>query len=308
MTMQRDTPWLALGLLTLTLTGCRADGDPDAPTSVETLLEGRSNVNVQTPGGPRRVLTYRPPGLPDGPSPLIIVLHGGFGSGIGALERYGFEAAADENGFVVVTPDGSGVFQTWNAGECCGDASRNDVDDVRFIRNLIQRLSAIEEIDPDRVYVTGMSNGAAMAYRLACEAADVIAAIAPVSGSQSFTPCEPSEPVAVAHLHGALDTHIPAEGGVGDDAVLDVEWPDLESQFEAWRAHNACGPPEITRTGEVNCRRSPECSDGALVELCVVEEMGHQWPPVDIPIRNNPTSDAINATDYVVDFLLAQRR
>jgi polyhydroxybutyrate depolymerase len=120
------------------------------------------------------------------PVPLVISLHGGGGNAGHQRRVSDFNRLADEKGFIVVYPNGTGQRQdailTWNGGACCGYAMTNNVDDVGFIRALIAELSNAYAIDPKRIYVTGISNGGIMAYRLACEASDVIAAIAPWRG------------------------------------------------------------------------------------------------------------------------------
>src|SRR5690348_6350105 len=115
--------------------------------------------------------------------PLVVVLHGGGGSGAAAAKQSGFDAEADRQGFVVAYPDGTRRiaagrpgFYTWNAGDCCGPAMEQHVDDVGFIRAMVAAIAAVQPIDKKRVYATGISNGGMMAYRLACDASSIFAA------------------------------------------------------------------------------------------------------------------------------------
>ena len=124
----------------------------------------------------------------------------------------GFNGVADQNGFVVVYPNGTGrwsgdILFTWNGGNCCGSAQEKNVDDVGFMRAIVTDLQTQFKIDPKRIYATDMSNGGILAQRLGCEAADLFAAIAPVAGTLNFTPCTPSRSVSVIEFHGTADQH-----------------------------------------------------------------------------------------------------
>jgi polyhydroxybutyrate depolymerase len=119
------------------------------------------------------------------PTPVVLAFHGG-GSNAEQMVRFcGLNEKADKEGFLAVYPSGTGRFErmlTWNAGNCCGYAMQNKVDDVAFTRALLDDLAEVANVDPKRVYATGMSNGAIMCYRLASQLSDRIAAIAPVAG------------------------------------------------------------------------------------------------------------------------------
>src|SRR6266542_5157522 len=121
--------------------------------------------SLSSGGRGRSYRLYRPPGLSQAPTaPLVLVLHGGFGSGAQVEQAAGWDPVADRHGFVVAYPDGIG--RSWNAGSCCGPARQQRVDDVAFLAALIDHLGTAENVDPGRVFVTGVSNGAMMAYRL----------------------------------------------------------------------------------------------------------------------------------------------
>ena len=100
------------------------------------------------------------------------------------------------------------AFATWNAGNCCGGARDQNVDDVGFIRQIVANLTRQMNVDRQRIYATGMSNGGLMSYRLACEMSDVFKAIAPVAGTDNTRSCTPKQPVAVLHIHARNDTHV----------------------------------------------------------------------------------------------------
>lgn len=171
----------------------------------------------------RTYQVYRPLSLSrQVPVPLVIMLHGGFGTGKQAESSYNWDSQAGQHGFVVVYPNG--INHSWNAGGiCCGPALRENVDDVGFLNRLIEEVSRTEDIDPKRVYLTGISNGAAMAYRFACEGAYPVAAIGPVAGSFSFS-CPRSHHVSVMAIHGLEDRHIPFAGGQGAKGITKGAW------------------------------------------------------------------------------------
>ena len=108
-----------------------------------------------------------------------------------------------------------GGIRTWNAGTCCGYAVSSNVDDAGFVRDLIDRLEANACVDRRRVYAAGMSNGAELSHRLACDLADRIRAIGPVAGVDVTTACAPARAVPMLEVHGTADQNVPFDGGLG---------------------------------------------------------------------------------------------
>jgi polyhydroxybutyrate depolymerase len=172
-------------------------------------------------GGRRRWWTvHEPSRAPAGPLAAVIVLHGGGGDPKNAERMSGMSELADREGFLAVYPAGDGrVFKrrllTWNAGNCCGYALDEKIDDTAFLAAMIERLIKEGRADPKRIFMTGMSNGAMMTQRFACERADLVAAIAPVAGQLNVEKCAPSKPVSVLMIHGLKDEHAPYAGGEG---------------------------------------------------------------------------------------------
>src|SRR5258706_4293500 len=143
-------------------------------------------------------------------TPLVLNFHGyTSNSGQEALLSL-MNAKSDAAGFIVAYPNG--VASSWNAGACCGTAAQNMVDDVGFVRQLIDVISAQLCIDPKRVFSTGMSNGGFLSHRLGCELSDRIAAIAPVAGVLGVAACAPPRHVPVMGFHGTSDTLVPYGG------------------------------------------------------------------------------------------------
>jgi polyhydroxybutyrate depolymerase len=253
---------------------------------------------------------YRPASLGAGrPVPLVLVLHGGLGTGAQAERAYRWDDAAEAHGFAVLYPDGVG--RTWNAGECCGRARRDAIDDVGFLSALIDTVSAAEGIDSHRIYVTGMSNGAMMAYRLACESRVPFAAVGPVAGTLVST-CEHPHPVSLLAIHGLDDRNVPFAGGAGKgfDRSPRASVPDTLAR---WRTIDACGAPETRDAPPVRYQISA-CAAGRSVELITVAGAGHQWPgsvsrttSAAAFLQPDPPSQALDATAVLWTFFSAHR-
>ncbi|MBU1426170.1 MAG: polyhydroxybutyrate depolymerase [Gammaproteobacteria bacterium] len=255
----------------------------------------------------RTYLLYRPAQLSRlTPVPLVIMLHGGFGSGSQAESAYDWDEKADAQGFVVAYPNG--IARSWNAGGiCCGPALRKKVDDLGFLTRLIDAVSQSENIDAQRVYIAGMSNGAAMAYRYACEGTYPIAAIGPVAGSFSY-PCPKPHPVSVIAIHGLNDQHIPFAGGQGSKGVTNGAWASVPQTLDGFRAVNDCQPPVAQKQGLVHTDIS-SCEQGREIVLITIDEAGHQWPGgkarkgiVQRLLSGDPPSTTMDATAALWNF------
>ncbi|MCA9579918.1 MAG: alpha/beta fold hydrolase, partial [Myxococcales bacterium] len=161
-----------------------------------------------------------PPSYRSGtPAPLLVLLHG-FGANGDVQSAYlGLEAAVDEAGVLYVHPDGTENRigkRFWNATDaCCAGPISNDVDDSAYLAAVIAKVRSQYDVDPRRIYVTGHSNGGFMSYRMACDHADLVAAVASIEGATFADPddCSPSEPVAALQIHGTADKTIRYDGG-----------------------------------------------------------------------------------------------
>ena len=247
-------------------------------------------------GVSRRYELHLPVPFPEGrPVPLVVILHGGGGSGGNAARQTGFAAEADRGGFIAVFPDGSGRprpllkllgkdgLLTWNAGDCCGYAVEHGVDDVAFIRALVARLRADYPVDPRRIYATGLSNGGMMAYRLACEVSDLFAAVGPVAAVQLLPECRPRDPISVIHIHGTADENVPMAGGEGRRALVPGVRPPVAETIRFWAAQNGCSPmPSESQVGpHLRLERYGGCRRHTAVAYYQVEGGGHAWPGGD---------------------------
>jgi len=231
---------------------------------------------------------------------LVLVLHGGFGTGDSAAIQSGFDDRARKAGFLVVYPDGIG--RSWNALTCCGLAQQEHVDDVAFLSRLIQVLATRYDVDRHRVYATGISNGGLMAYVLGCRDADAIAAIGPVSATMDFDSCSPSRPVSILHIHGTADENIPFSGGVGTKGVTHRSWRSVPDTISRWRLLDHCSTPVEHRSRLVATSVS-QCARGTAVQLDLVIGGGHSWPDGQrmSPLLD-PPSNALDATDTLWRF------
>ncbi|HUI83721.1 MAG TPA: PHB depolymerase family esterase [Candidatus Binatia bacterium] len=234
---------------------------------------------IHVGGRTRSYIIHLPANHGSSPMPLIIVLHGATQGAANVERMSGMSGLADRNGFIALYPEGNGRLPTWNAGNCCGYAQNNHVDDVQFLRVLVSKLEKEYRIDTQRIYVTGISNGAMMSYRVACEMADVVAAVAPVEGAQNL-PCKPSAPVSVIVFHGTADRLVPINGGstpyqIGprrtDSAVADT--------VAFWVKQDGCTPtPHHKESNEVRIDTYSGCKDGSAVAVYVIPGGHHLWP------------------------------
>ena len=259
----------------LNLPRAAAAQDPDI-TSQTPIPTGTSNWSMQADGVTRTFRLYVPESLDQSaPSPLVVVMHGGMGSARNAERGYGWDARAKASGFIVAYPDG--LNRVWNAGNCCGKSQRNNIDDVGFITQMVDAIGARLSIDTSRIFAAGMSNGAMMAYRLACES-DMFAAIGPVSGTVLVS-CDHPAPVSVIHIHGLADPNVRFDGekGAGVGKVDGMPIPDVIS---LWQAVDQCDPAEST-TEVLVTTAIAQCANGRAVELITIEGGGHHYPRPD---------------------------
>ena len=248
------------------------------------------------------------------PWPVVFAFHGG-ATDAAAMSRFcGLTGKADRAGFIVVYPNGTGRREhllTWNAGTCCGYAMWNNVDDVGFIGAVIDQLARETNIDLRRVYATGMSNGAMLAYRLAAELSERIAAIAAIAGPMATETCSPSRPVPIIHFHGTADEFAPFEGGIGARSIAHVYKHSVEYTIGKWLVANDCPPePSVERLPLIEDDNMPVVKkvygpgrDGAEIELYIIENGGHTWPGLPPRVAFlGPCTRNISANDLLWDF------
>jgi polyhydroxybutyrate depolymerase len=230
-------------------------------------------------GRDRTFLVHLPPGYdPDRPHPLVLLFHGGLGTGMQMESSAQMSPIADRERFVVVYPDG--VSRSWNAGGCCGPPAEEGIDDVGFVAALLDHLETTLCLDRRRVFAGGMSNGAMFSHRLACDLSERIAAIAPVAGTNMAKACDVRRPVPVLQIHGSNDRHVPWEGGMGC-GIAGIPFNSVPATQTGWRARNGCtaGPRTLLdEEGDGRCEREGSCPSEGEVVLCTIQGGGHAWP------------------------------
>jgi polyhydroxybutyrate depolymerase len=229
--------------------------------------------------------------------PLLIAFHGGGGEAQGFKDYAGLDAIADRERFIVAYPNGTGVLPnrllTFNGGGCCGYAEERGIDDVGFSMALVDDLAKRTRIDRKRIYTTGHSNGAIMAYRVAAERADRIAAVVAVAGAMSLARFSPARPVAVMHIHSVDDPRALYEGGLGPPFPgtnnRETHQP-VQAGLDQWIRLARCKPsPAVAeeRRGGSGARDTSHtatklvwsgCRDGVEVVHWKLTGTGHAWP------------------------------
>lgn len=237
--------------------------------------------------------TYRlfvPSSYAENPTPLLLALHGNGNDANQYASLTQLETKAEEEGFLLVFPQATNGI--WNAGFSKKSVG---VDDVGFLAALVDKLAADYPVDTDRVYSTGTSGGGMMTYRLACDAPELLAAIAPMSSTMTVT-CAPDLPVSVLHIHGLADNTIPYEGNPAK------EFPPLPEVAAQWSAFDGCNStPTVTTEGPATISEWSNCDSGTIVRLYAVAGMGHEYP------REND-GDAIDGADVSWAFLTTHGR
>ena len=231
-------------------------------------------------GHPRTYRVYRPPTVdPRSPAPLVLILHGNSSTGDDMANTTQFDMTADARAFIVVYPDG--IEKSWNGDFCCEPAPTLGVDDVSFLNALIPQLEHDFTIDQHRVFITGFSSGAIMAYRYACQGSVPIRAIAPVAGTMLLTEaCSPKQPTSLLAINGTLDGEVPYKGGhlLPGASANDQVVPSAPSVAALWAQIDKCTSSAATSTSApVSVSQWSGCTGGTSVQLETITGAGHTW-------------------------------
>ncbi len=278
------------------------EGGPITPSSTCTgkpAASGDQDWTIDAGGLKRIAHVHVPKSYDPGKAiPVVLNFHGYSSNADQQILLSHMNEKADATGFVAVHAEGTGTPQSWNAGLCCGQAVQNMVDDVGFVKKILDELDAKLCIDKKRIFATGMSNGGFLSHRLACELSDRIAAVAPVAGVNGLSSCTPTRPMSVHHFHGTADTVIPYNGGGATNA------PGVIATMDGWAKRSNCRLParQTTKRGDVTCVTYDGCDAGAEVSLCTIDQGGHTWPGGTPVPPLGKTSTDIKATDEMWDF------
>jgi polyhydroxybutyrate depolymerase len=256
---------------------------------------GGRTVNVHVPA------SYHPLT----PAAVVVLLHGYTSTGAIQESYMHFEPLADEKGFLYLHPDGTacGVDPFWNATDACCDFCGSSVDDVAFLSDLLDAVEAQFSVDPGKIYLIGHSNGGFMSYRMACEHADRIAAIASLAGATWSDPtrCSPSEPIHTLQIHGTLDDTIFYTGG----SILGVPYPGALATVEAWATYNGCSLTPDTSSPNLDLEANLPGDETRVARYpagCAVNGSAELWT---IVAGSHVPALSSDFSREVVDYLLA---
>lgn len=282
----------------------------DKPTTA--LTAGDYTFSLSRPNHNRQYMVHIPKSYnPNKPTPLVLSLHGGGGNmEYQATDKYyHLISKSEEAGFIAVFPNGysrfrSGKLATWNAGICCGKARDENIDDASVIKAVVADIKTRANIDNNRIYANGMSNGGMMSYRLACELTDTFAAIASVAGTDGTQSCKPSRPISILHIHALDDNHVLFNGGSGVKSKTHADFVPVPDTIQKWVSINACQPTpqRILEVKGAYCDLYAQCQNNTQVKLCVTETGGHSWPGGTKVRGDAAGSTAINANDIIWQF------
>lgn len=273
-------------------------------------------VNFSLEGHERKYLLHTPVNKNQGPLPLVLVLHGAGGNAEMTASRYGWLEKADKKGFVVAFPEATPInpalpanFMTnpnvWNDGSGRG---KKRVNDIAYLKKVIEDISSKTSIDPKRIYITGFSNGASMTFLAGIKLSDLVSAIAPVSG-HLWTSDKPKKLVSVLLIAGGKDPLNPLEGGMGKNPWKkegEMKPPMIQSITE-WL--HLMGKEQLPKKEEVEqgvtrTTYGPD-KDGFEAIFIVIPGEGHEWPGGKraLPEKiTGPSVNILNATDTIWDF------
>ena len=256
------------------------------------VAAGTTTIAIPYGGINREYILHVPPEH-SGHLPLVVNFHGLTMTDAGEEVFSAMDAKADAAHFIVAYPNG--LNESFNAGLCCGTSGTAQVDDVGFTRALVADIQKRVCVDAKRIYATGMSNGGFMSQRLGCDAADLFAAIAPVSGLLAVVACNPSRPMPVIEFHGTADS-IVQYGGV----------PSVDATWKGWAQRDGCTdtPIETFHKGTASCMTYSQCNGGVKVTQCTLAGEGHCWPGQALCPYGAADMD-LNADDAIGEFLQA---
>jgi polyhydroxybutyrate depolymerase len=287
-----------------------------APTlSAEPNMETKLNVD----GHERKYLLHVPAKVKD-PAPLVIAMHGGGGKASNMERLSRFDALAGREGFIVVYPEALDGYWNDGRGVEAMRSHKENIDDVKFLRAVVDDVAVSHKIDRSRIFATGISNGGFMSHRLAAEASDMVAAIAPVVGGlaqplrKNFAP---KYPVSILIVQGDADPIVPiGGGGIGlpADKKRGEILPTAETLALYVKRNGAAGEPARSTLDKdpqdkfsVDIAKYPDGPGGVKTQYYLVHGGGHNWPgqaalPRNVKVTESKVSPDFSATDVIWEF------
>lgn len=251
-------------------------------------------MDLESGGHQRAYRVHVPSGYSEAHTlPLVVVVHGAFDTARGIERISGFSRLADRERFIVLYPEGIGIFgllQHWNAGHCCGKAAEDQIDDVGYLTAAIEAVSQRLAVDRRRIYMVGFSNGGMMTHRFAAEKTEMLAAAAPMAasiGGRSSTAApfwsipKPKKPLPILIMHGLADDDVTFEGGPSPYRGGERTYLSVADALEFWKAANRCtGAPVKSQNlgGAIRSKRWDTCAAGSVTALTSFGGWGHIWP------------------------------
>jgi len=294
--------------------GVRAGSAPADPRAVAgacsralPVAAGTTERQISVDGSIRSYLLHIPPSY-NGVRrlPVVVTFHGLGANAQEQLALSDFPAVADRDGFVVVAPQSRGPG--W---DFLTPPSRPR-SDAAFIVALMAELPSVACVDPHRYYATGISNGAAVVFALACANVGGFAAYGAAAGAFYNPACDRAPPQPIVYFHGTADPLVPIGGG----KVFGITVAPARESMDDWAAHNGCAaaPRQSVIGSDVTLLAWTGCRDGADVDYYVITGGGHAWPGAPPAIARvadrffGHTTETISASQIMWDFFAHRRR
>lgn len=309
-----------IGVLALVLLGhLTAQADDPVPDLAEKPTPGRYKVEMKSGGFDRTALVVVPKRYKLGAKPpLVLVFHGAGGDGVHVLDKDGWAAKAEKEGFIAVAPTGlpslprlAAEFKTnprlWNSGQLNARSPRAAIDDVAYIATLLDEIQKRVPCDQTRVFVTGHSNGGGMTFRLGAELSQRFTAIAPVAGMMAVKDAMPKKPLPTLYVIGTKDPLQPLAGG-----EVKLPWGNrtngpVADYLTGWAKALGCESEPMVTSEKDGLKRVeyPSKVGGPTLSVIYVEGQGHTWPGGKATLPESvmgPITNKLNATDAIWEF------
>lgn len=306
--------------------------EPLQPVPSRPPIRAGEHESVLRIGGFERRYTLHVPRCYDGTRrlPLVVMLHGGGGTGRAAARETGWAEKAERQGFLVAFPDALARHparaanfvlnpQLWNDGSDRFYEGQERVDDVAFLAALLDDIAAHAAVDEHRVFLVGFSNGASMSFLAGARLAARFAAIAPVAGACWTEVPDLTPPVPMCYLTGTDDSLNLIEGGVprmrggSSDPVRAKPKPPVRDSILKWARANGCpSDPKVTISSNgIRIETYGPGRDGAVVRYVAVDGLGHTWAGGKSILPEamvGPRTDKLSATDLIWEFFAQHAR